>query len=112
MVERPTARNWTATRQILWDKEQKRLREQKKHYREVVQATAVDREIRQAAGTSVERELVGNRGHWIQPTGVINRKRKQFAIYDPTGMFHANIWGEEDARRAVHELIQTGTITR
>jgi hypothetical protein len=95
-------------------RERERQQKLREHSREVRQAKEIDKMIKKSAEASAaaDRILVGERGHWIQSTGVVNAGREQFAVFDPSGMHLTNIWGKDAAEAAVHEHIEKGTISR
>lgn len=65
-----------------------------------------------AENKEAEREMIGDQGHWVQATGVINDGREQWAVYDINKVHHGNFWGKDVAERAVYQLIKGEMISR
>lgn len=64
------------------------------------------------AGVSIEREFVGDEGHWIQAHDVLSDGRVKWAVYAPSGERVGLVVGHGPALAACESLISRGLITR
>ena len=60
----------------------------------------------------IEAEPIGSGGHWIELARTDGEGRKQYAVFDPSGTCHGNIWGKDAAEFAARQLMEQGVITR
>ena len=75
-------------------------------------AAEIRRMAEKATSNPIERHLVGDRGHWIEHHSTAGDGREQWKLFSPEGELLGYAWGKQKAEAAIHELIETGSITR
>lgn len=67
---------------------------------------------RQADLKEIAREIIGERGHWIEAYGdPAGDGRQKYRVFDPDGVLITTRFGKEAAEAVVEQLISTGQYT-